>query len=245
MRSLTARLFPAALLLLAGMPLAETAARDCGGRFTCTQPALDKTPGDARGVSQGTTVPTGAPAPGSSIWPSLRFEGLAHLEAILDYYAGGLGEQGSGPGPDYGITFSANALAVISQEAGGGGDFANNPSGDTTMAFTSGTAATLNVPDGFEFGFSFFYSAAELPGEVIVYDSLDATGNILATLSLPVTPTTGDTPYLFDNWQPKGVTFSGVARSVDFAGTTDRIGFDNVILGTDEPDNLFHDRFEP
>lgn len=181
---------------------------------------------------------------GGSAWPVLTFEGLEHLELIEDYYAGGVGSEGSGPGPDYGITFSDNALAVISEEAGGTGDFANNPSGDTTMSFVAGVAATLNVPGGFEVGFSFFYSAAFSSGEVVVYDGVDATGNVLATLHLPVTPPTGGTPHDFDNWQPIGVEFEGVARSVDFGGATDGIGFDNITVGRDDPDVIFADRFE-
>lgn len=186
-----------------------------------------------------------AEARGGSEWPVLTFEGLEHFEPIEDYYAGGVGGEGSGPGPDYGITFSDNALAIISEEAGGTGNFANNPSGDITMSFVAGDAATLNVPSGFEVGFSFFYSAAFVSGEVIVYDGVDATGNVLATLQLPVTPPTGATPHDFDNWQPIGVEFEGVARSVDFGGATDGIGFDNITVGRDDPDVIFADRFEP
>ncbi len=234
----------AMFVLAFGIPMSGTAATDCDGRFTCAGPARDTAPvTQTVRENQDSTFRT-LRYRGSVIWPMLTFEGLNNLEEIEAYYAGGLGGEGSGPGPEYGITFSDNALAVISQEAGGTGDFANNPSGDTTMAFATGSSATLNVPDGFEVGFSFFYSAAQHPGEVIVYEGIDATGNILATLSLPVTPSTGATPYLFDNWQPLGVEFEGIARSVDFGGTTDLIGFDNIILGTEEPDVLFHDRFE-
>lgn len=233
----------AVFALAVGVP-APAAATDCNASFTCARPAPGTTAVvDVAEGKQTSTFRT-APPRGSAAWPMLTFAGLNNLEALEAFYAGGLGSEGSGPGPDYGITFSDNALAVISQAAGGTGNFTNNPSGDSTMGFAAGDTATLNVPDGFVTGFSFFYSAASFPGEVVVYSGVDATGDVLATLHLPVTPPTGTTPYDFDNWQPLGVTFNGVARSVDFGGATDQIGFDNITVGTDDPDGLFHDRFE-
>lgn len=174
-------------------------------------------------------------AHGTAQEPVLTFQGLESLEQVLDFYAGGVGGEGSGPGPDFGITFSDNALAIISQEAGASGNFAQNPSGDTVLFFLEGDAATMNLSDGFEAGFSFYYSACCEPGTVIVYDGIDGTGNVLAQLDLPTTPSTDDTPYAYDNWQPVGVEFGGVARSVDFGGTIDRIGFDNITPGSDVP----------
>lgn len=165
----------------------------------------------------------------------LTFEGLANLEFVQDFYSGGTGGDGSGPGPDFGVTFSDNAQAIISAEAGGTGNFLLNPSGDTILFFLSGDAATMTLVDGFEDGFSFFYSAAFQPGVIRVYDGPDGTGNVLAELDLPVTPGTGGTGFDFDNWQPVGVEFDGVALSVDFGGTIDQIGFDNITPGSDVP----------
>ncbi len=227
-----------AIPLWIGLSLPASAAEDCLERFTCT--------GQASAPPARSASPAPATTPRiTSNWPVLTFQGLVNLENILDYYAGGIGSEGSGPGPNYGMTFSDNALAVISEEAGGTGNFTNNPSGDTTMGFVAGDTATLNVPDGFQVGFSFYYSAAFNAGEVIVYDGINATGNILATLSLPITPPTGQTPFDFDNWQAVGVEFDGTARSVDFGGATDGIGFDNITVGQDDPDTIFRDRFEP
>src|SRR4051812_24420823 len=64
----------------------------------------------------------------------LTFEGLQNLEPIENYYNGGLGGLGSGPGPNYGITFTSDSLAIIAASAGGSGNFSNNPSG-STIAF--------------------------------------------------------------------------------------------------------------
>jgi MYXO-CTERM domain-containing protein len=167
----------------------------------------------------------------------LTFEGLGDNEAVEQYYNGGTGGDGSGPGPDYGIYFSDNALAIIDSDAGGTGNFGGEPSPDTVMYFLSGAAATMNVPDGFETGFSFFYSAINQPGQIVVYDGLDATGNVLATLDLPVTPAFGapDPTGAFSPLVPIGVAFDGVAESVDFGGTINQIGFDNITLGSEQP----------
>jgi hypothetical protein len=208
-----------AVLAAALLGLSSTASATTG--LCCLEPAANPVKGvaDVRGVGA-TTV--------------LSFEGLGDLETVLDFYDGGLGGAGSGPGPDFGITFGTAALSIISGGAGGSGNFALNPSGDTVLFFLSGTAI-MNVPGGFDEGFSFFYSAANLPGFVRVYDGLDGTGNLLTELTLPVTPPTGTTPFTFDNWQPVGVNFTGVARSVDFGGTIDQIGFDDITLGSATP----------
>lgn len=49
----------------------------------------------------------------------LTFEGLKNLERVNGFYNGGLGGLGSGPGPNYGITFGADSLAIIDADAGG------------------------------------------------------------------------------------------------------------------------------
>src|SRR5271166_4861668 len=42
----------------------------------------------------------------------LTFEGLQCEEPVASFYNGGLGGNGSGPGPNFGITFPSNALAL-------------------------------------------------------------------------------------------------------------------------------------
>jgi len=165
----------------------------------------------------------------------LTFEGLKDGEQILGYYNGGLGGLGTGPGPGYGITFSSDSLAIIQAAAGGGGNFEKNPSGITIAYFLSGAGDIMNVPGGFDTGFSFFYSAAVYPGSVTVYDGLNGTGNVLATLNLPVTPQLPGTTYTYSNWQPVGVNFAGTALSVNFSGTANYIGFDDITLGSSNP----------
>ncbi len=170
---------------------------------------------------------------------TLTFEGLKALEPVNNYYNGGLGGSGSGPGPNFGIVFSTNSLALIEDEVTGTtGNFANEPSASTVLFFSSGGADTMNVAAGFTTGFSFFYSADFSPGSVKVYDGLNATGNVLATLILPANPAGTcivDPGSSFCNWTPIGVSFVGTAMSVDFGGTAAQIGFDNVTLGSQIP----------
>lgn len=166
----------------------------------------------------------------------LTFEGLQDIEEILEFYNGGTGSLGSGPGPNYGISFTPGGLALIDFDAGGSGNFANEPSPDTIAFFLSGPSLLMNVPAGFSTGFSFFYSSS-VAGTVTVYDGLNATGNVLGNVNLsPVTMSgIGDPTGFYDTWVPVGVAFGGVAKSVDFAGTADQIGFDNVTLESDIP----------
>ena len=168
---------------------------------------------------------------------TLTFEGLKNQEAILDFYNGGFGGAGSGPGPNYGITFGSSALAIIaSNSPGGTGNFSNSPSGHTIAFFLSGIGDVMNVAAGFDTGFSFYYSAPVYPGSVTVYDDLNATGNVLANLNLPLTPNGGGScTAAYCPWIPIGVAFSGVAKSVNFSGTANYIGFDNITLGNKVP----------
>jgi hypothetical protein len=166
----------------------------------------------------------------------LTFEGLGDTEPVLNYYNGGLGGDGSGPGPSDGITFGSDSLAIISDQNGGTGNFAGQPSGVTALFFLSGPGDIMDVPAGFTTGFSFFYSAVSAPGTVTVYDGLDATGNVLATLSLPATGDGSGTGTCgldqFCPFFPIGVSFSGTAMSVDFSGTANEIAFDDITLGS-------------
>lgn len=167
----------------------------------------------------------------------LDFEGLDDAESVDEFYNGGVGGDGSGPGADYGIRFSTNSLALIDSDAGGGGNFGGEPSPSTVLFFTQGVAATMNVPAGFSNGFSFYYSAINTPGFIVVYDGLDGSGNELARLDLPLTPNTGapDPTGAYSPFVPIGISFTGVARSIDFGGSVARVGFDNITLGASTP----------
>ena len=143
----------------------------------------------------------------------LTFEGLQNNEPVLAYYNGGLGGLGSGPGPNYGITFGPDSLALISGAVGGSGNFSGAPTMPTIAYFLSGPGDVMAVPGGgFTTGFSFYYAAVVYPGSVDVYSGLDGTGSLLASLTLPVTPSGGAPECIYGAhcpWFPIGVTFSG------------------------------------
>jgi hypothetical protein len=160
----------------------------------------------------------------------LTFEGLQNEETIGNYYNGGLGGAGSGPGPNYGITFGPDSLALVASTAGGTGNFANSPSGDTVAFFLSGPGDVMDKASGFNTGFSFYYADQNgFTGSVDVYSGLDGTGTLLASLSLPSTPN----PY--NVFVPVGVTFAGTAESAVFGGSANYIAFDNITLGSSTP----------
>jgi PEP-CTERM motif len=167
----------------------------------------------------------------------LTFEGLQNFEPIGSYYDGGTGGLGSGPGPNYGITFGSDSLAIISGCCGGSGNFSGAPSMPTVAFFLGGPGDVMDVPAGFTTGFSFFYSAVVYPGDVSVWSGVDGTGTELADISLPVTPSggTGCTYGSYCPFLPAGVAFSGTAESAVFSGTANYIAFDNITLGSADP----------
>jgi hypothetical protein len=177
--------------------------------------------------------------PGGTGTVVLTFEGLQNGEGVASYYNSGSGSLGSGPGPGYGITFNSDASAIINSDNGGTGNFQGQPSGKTVLYFLTGSAATMNVAAGFTSGFSFYYSAPFSPGTINVWSGANSTGVLLATLTLPVTPAASSSPGIcttasenYCPWVPLGVSFSGIAHSVDFGGTINHIGFDNITLGS-------------
>ncbi|MBV8593432.1 MAG: PEPxxWA-CTERM sorting domain-containing protein [Caulobacteraceae bacterium] len=164
---------------------------------------------------------------------TLNFDALngGSYEEPLNYYAGGAGSDGTTGGPNYGITFSSNAITGCEQGyACANTNAANAPSAPNILFFLSGAAATMDVTGGFNTGFSFYYSdQVGFTGTINVWSGLDDTGTLLATLSLPSTPN----PYTV--FVPIGVAFTGTAHSVDFGGSADYIAFDNITLGASSP----------
>jgi hypothetical protein len=170
----------------------------------------------------------------------LTFEGVGNLASVNNFYNGGTDSLGNS-GTNYGINFSTTSLGLVDSDAGGSGNTANEPSGETTLVFLSGGAATMNVAAGFDTGFSFFYSSNSANGFVTVYDGLNATGNVLATLNLAQQFSdgcAGDPNGQYCNWTPLGVTFAGTAMSVDFGGTANFIVFDDITLGSATPGSV-------
>jgi len=165
---------------------------------------------------------------------TLTFDGLGNSEPIDNYYNGGTGGFGSGPGPNYGITFTSDSLACISVlTAGGQCNFSNVPvpASDETAYFLTGAGDTMDVLAGFNTGFSFYYAATDYPGSVSVYSGLNGTGTLLATLNLPTNGSFCDGKTAYSCWSQIGVSFAGTARSVIFTGSANYIGFTDITIG--------------
>jgi hypothetical protein len=94
----------------------------------------------------------------------------------------------------------------------------------------------MNVAAGFDTGFSFYYSAAFNSAFVNVYSGLNGTGTLLATLNLAATGDGSSNPACFGtNFCPYtavGVTFAGIAQSVDFGGSANQVAFADITLGS-------------
>lgn len=155
----------------------------------------------------------------------LDFEGVDNLAPVGDFYA------------SQGFTFSGDTLALVDGDEGGSGNIANEPSGKTVMFFLDSNNAILNANNGFSNGFSFFYSSATA-ATVSVYDGLNGTGNVLASLNLVAQNTnncSGDPTGTFCNWTAVGATFAGVGRSINFGGTANFTVYDDITFGSPTP----------
>ena len=78
--------------------------------------------------------------------------------------------------------------------------------------------------------------ALTFSGSVTVYDGLNGTGNVLATLDL--SPNAGSCPGYgagFCPFSPVGVLFDGTALSIGFGGVANQIVFDDITFGSEIP----------
>jgi hypothetical protein len=164
-------------------------------------------------------------------------------EHILAAYAGGTGDKGTSIA-NYGVWFSDTAEALIDIDAGGAGAFENN-NGDGALYFLNPDGQTgneiMNVPGGFDSYLSFLYSSITYDGVAEIWDGLNGTGTRIASIALPALNSPAG-PGAFDwytIWSPVDLKFQGIGRSVVFAGTGNRIGFDDIRVNTvPEPSSL-------
>jgi len=125
-------------------------------------------------------------------------------------------------------------LALIDADAGGNGNFANEPSANTIMFFLDANNAILNATNGFDTGFSFYYTSSTA-ASVTVWSGFDGTGSLLGTINLAAqynSGCSGDPTGGFCNFTNAGVSFSGIAHSINFGGTAGQTGYDNITFGS-------------
>lgn len=156
----------------------------------------------------------------------LDFNGVAtasNSTTVGGFYNGGTSGDGN-TGTNYGVSFTPNALAINIYNGGS----EPNPG---ILYFLSGGAVTIDYAAGFDTGFSFYY-ASNSNASINVYDGLGGTGNVLATLNLATNFQTGCG---YCQWDKIGVSFAGIARSVDFAGGANFVAYDNITFGSATP----------
>jgi hypothetical protein len=179
---------------------------------------------------------------------SINFENIATYNAntgtaVQNFYNGGTASNGAS-GPNLGVSFASNALTLCLTTAsnfctpasrGGLGDPA---SAFTAMYFAEGTSTSLSDAAGFTNGISFFYVTRNDPGTVQIFDGVNGTGNLLASLDLAINATTCGAPFdaEFCPFTIINLGFTGTGRSVVFGGTANQIAFDDIALGVAVPE---------
>jgi hypothetical protein len=186
--------------------------------------------------------------PASAAVTVLDFENIAPYPnnnnvLVQGFYNGGTSSIGT-TGTNYGVEFSSNDLAICLNTPGimcsntSRGGLGNPNSQKGALFFLSGSETFMNLASGFDTGFSFFYAAINQAGSISVYDGLNGTGSLLASLSLPTTSSNCAPVYSagFCPFVPVGVGFAGIAKSVSFAGVAEQIVFDDITFGSVTPD---------
>ncbi len=106
----------------------------------------------------------------------LTFTGLQNDEEVLNYYDGGTGSLGSGPGTNYGVTFTPSFISIAVSGFPGSPD----------VGTLNGSSAIMNVSGGINEIFSFYYgSPSNSSGSVTLWSGVNGTGTLLNTINLP------------------------------------------------------------
>jgi len=166
----------------------------------------------------------------------VNFGRLKNLEFIHQFYNGGMGSLGSGPGPNFGLQFTANAQTIISASKGGSGNFIGNPGGLPVMFFQTGNSVTMTATNGVDVAVWFYYSALQT-GSATVYAGPNGTGSILASITLPPN-NSGCNTYKLCVWSPVAVPLNATAESISFAGVPDYLAIATVHLGSAIPTSI-------
>lgn len=166
----------------------------------------------------------------------VNFGRLKNLEFINQFYDGGQGSLGSGPGPNYGLQFTSNAQTIISASKGGSGNFIGNPGGGPVMFFQTGNVTTITATNGVQTALWFYYSALQT-GSATVYSGPNGTGTILASITLPVN-NSGCNTYKMCVWSTVGVPLTAPAGSISFAGVPDYLAIGIIHLGSALPTSM-------
>ncbi|MBC7939760.1 MAG: PEP-CTERM sorting domain-containing protein [Chitinophagaceae bacterium] len=158
---------------------------------------------------------------------TIDFDGPAgYVNSILDYYNGGTDALGQS-GPNLGVSFTEAAVALANDALGP--YYANSPSPIAVM-FAFDSSAVMNVASGFVDRVQFFYSSPQnVLDAVNIYSGLNATGTLLASVSL-----FGNSQVAcsgtYCRFDLTSVRFAGIGKSISFDGFAPNVLFDNVTI---------------
>ena len=161
------------------------------------------------------------------------FGQLKNLEFVQEFYNGGTGSMGSGPGKDLQLQFTPNAQVIVSASKGGSGNFINNPGGYPVLFFQTGTDVVVNAIAHVSVGLWFTYSALQ-QGTATVYAGPNGTGTVLATITLSLN-NSGCNTYKMCVWTPMAVPLTTPAGSIRFSGTANFLAIGAIHLGMKIP----------
>jgi hypothetical protein len=158
----------------------------------------------------------------------LTFEALKDDEQVQNFYNGGTGSLGSGPGPNYGISFDTNAVAVVRVNP-----FPNDPSPPTVLELDTlnvidegqTRSMTMNVSGGFTQQLNFWDIAILRAATVTIWSGTNGGGTMLAQTSLPL-QSANNVSFLFES-----LPFEGTAHSVVFTGGDQQLALDDISFG--------------
>jgi len=139
-----------------------------------------------------------------------NFDGVTSYDAVGSAYAAS------------GLVFDGEAIAIDGTDATLATPFTAH-SGTNAM-FSPFNPTVLNVTPGFVGELSLWYSSVTGSTSVTVYDGLNATGNVLATLSLAANSTA------YELFSQATQSFDGVAYSISFGGNDGQIAYDDVTV---------------
>jgi hypothetical protein len=177
---------------------------------------------------------------------TLNFEGVAPYPnnnnvLVGGFYNGGTSSAGFA-GPNLGVEFNGDVQLLCLNTAGttcsntskGGLGVAGSDKG--AIYFLSGNPI-MNVAAGFDTGFSGVFSAPFTPGTTVkVWSDLNATGSLLAELTLGTTTAAGcQIAGQYCPFVDFSLGFAGTAKSVQFGGTLNQQVFDDLTFGSTTP----------
>ncbi|MEG4421515.1 SdrD B-like domain-containing protein [Microcoleus sp. LAD1_D5] len=136
-----------------------------------------------------------------------------------------------------GFDLSANALAIVSAQQGGSGNFIDpliNP-GQVARGITydEGQSIIINVGNGFGQKFSFRYASPFAEHQVTIYDGVNGTGNVLASVQLPRTTDSNLTPgaYILESNPSSNLLFQGTGKSVILGNQPNKLVIGDITFG--------------